>query len=184
MRRCPSPQRGATLIELMLAMGILAFGLLAMWHMHMFGITSTAAGRRHTVAAGIARELLSGIEQLPFAHPLVADTGATGPVPPATFGRLVDAYGNLAAGAREWDEGNPIPGVRLDATPEIAEARGYRRRWTVWGLSQTPGGASGVKVIGASVTWEDPPYSRRREVVEYTFLANPAMIFQNLAANL
>jgi prepilin-type N-terminal cleavage/methylation domain-containing protein len=180
------PARGMTLIEVMVAMTVLAVGLVAMWKMHVIGITSTAAGRRHSIAAGLARELVSGLEQVPFADPLVAETGPTGPVPPAVFGQLVQGDGTIVAGARVWDDAAPVPGVRLATArdPFAETSAAYTRRWTVWGFTPAAGSPSTVKIIAVSVTWLDPPFARPREVVEYTFVTNPGTTFQNLGANL
>lgn len=177
------PPRGVALIEVMVAMGILAFGLLAMWHMHVFGLSSTAAGRRHTVAMTLARELVEGLERLPFADPLLAETGAAGPLAPAPFGYLVAPGGALSSGAREWDDESPVPGVRPSSMREQGEGAGYARRWTVWGYGPAGGGAAAVKIVAVSVSWNDPPFPRPREVVLYTQVQNTGAIFQNLGAS-
>ncbi len=153
-----SPQHGFALIEVMVAMGVLAVGLLAMWHLHMIGLTSTSAGRRHTVATAI--------------------TGPPGPSAPAPFGALVYGLGTITPGARAWDDTSmAVPGVRRTSEMhEMAEASAnYQRSWTVWAVSQ-PGGLVGSKVVAVSVVWRDPPFQRPREVVQYTYVANPAVI--------
>ncbi len=192
--RRTSPARGASLIEVMIAMSVLAVGLLAMWRLHMVGLTSTAAGRRHTIATALARELVSGLERLSYGDPLITPANVTGQpqgvnqTPPAgTFGNLVDGSGAIAAGARQWDDANPVPGVRLvSQMREAAEGAQYERRWSVWGFvsPRAPAGSTpGVKVIAVSVIWHDPPFARPREVVLYTQVVNPASIVTGLGAN-
>ncbi len=192
-RRPVSPARGSTLIELMIAMAVLVVGLLAMWSLHMVGLTSTSAGRRQTIATALARELVSGLERLSYGDPLLTDnvTGQPqGPsqFPPAgTFGNLVDGSGNIAA-AHQWGDALPVGGVRLDSElREAAEASAhFERRWSVWGFvsPRAPAGSpAGVKIIAVSVTWRDPPFTRPREVVLYTQVVNPASILTGLGAN-
>jgi len=182
MPRRPTPKRGSSLLEVMIAMAVLSVGMLAMWHMHVFGLSSTAAGRRHTVATALARELVSGLERLSFADPLLAQTGATGPTAPTPFGELVAGGGAIAAGAHVWSDATPVPGVRTTAMSEASDGARYERRWTVWGYTFAAGSPSAVKIIAVSVTWTDPPFARPREVVLYTQVQNIGGIFQNVGA--
>lgn len=178
--------RGSTLIELMIAMAVIAVGLLAMWHLHVVGITSNAAGRRHTVATALAGELVTGLERLAFNDPALAAhyTGAgtiSGPPSSALFGALVQGDGTIRTGARDWSDATPIPGARLES--ELQEP-GYERRWTVWDMtspSAPAGTAAGVKVIAVSVIWRDPPFARPREVVLYSQVHNPGSLLAGLA---
>ncbi len=179
--RPTSPRAGGTsLIEVMIAMAVLAVGLLAMWHLHVVGITSTAAGRRHTTATALAQELVSGLERLGFDDPLLSATASGSSVGSSgVFGALVDGSGAVRSGAHDFDA-TPVPGVRLSSeVREKAEASaGYTRRWTVWAYS-TPaalaaGSTCGAKIIAVSVVWNDPPFARPREVVLYTQVYNAA----------
>ncbi len=192
MPRPPRPRpRGSSLIELMIAMAVIAVGLLAMWHLHVLGMTSTAAGRRQTIATALARELVSGLERLAFKDPLILDPDCTGPGttsgPPSdcVFGPLVDGSGTIREPIHRWSDGTPVPGVRLDSQlREKGDSAGYERRWSVWDvLSPQPGAAgttAGVKLIAVSVTWRDPPFARPREVVLYTQVANASAIVSGL----
>lgn len=192
----PRPPRGVSLIELMIAMAVIAVGLLAMWNLHVVGLTSTAAGRRHTVAVGLARELLSGLERLAFTDDRLGDNevgqGTPSGLPAsALFGPLVDGGGNVrtTGGLRpvhEWDDGAAVPGVRLDGEMrEAGDGGGYERRWTVWGVlsPSQAGGTPGVKLVAVSVVWRDPPFARPREVVLYSQVMNPGALASGLAAN-
>lgn len=195
MRRPPRPTpRGSSLIELMIAMAVIAVGMLAMWHLHVLGLTSNAAARRNTVATAIARELVSGLERLAYSDPLISDSTknyvaqgtAAGPPASALFAPLVDGSGTIKAGAYQWSDSTPVPGVRLDS--QMREkgdtAAGYDRYWTVWELlSPQPGaagGTAGVKLIAVSVIWHDPPFARPREVVLYAQVANAGSIISGL----
>ncbi len=205
MRRPPRPSpRGSSLIELMIAMAVIAVGMLAMWHLHVLGITSNAAGRRHTVATAIARELVSGLERLAFTDVQIGSTGSTnnykaqgtaaGPPSSALFGPLVNGDGTIKSGAGvyQWndnDSGRTVPGVRLDSQMrEMGDTTArYERRWTVWELlSPQPGaagGTAGVKLIAVSVIWRDPPFARPHEVVLYTQVVNASSIISGLVSS-
>jgi prepilin-type N-terminal cleavage/methylation domain-containing protein len=167
-----------TLIELMIAMAILSLGLLAMWQLHVVGITSNAAARRRTQAMAIASELAAGLERLAFTDPLLDPMGSAGPTPPTPFGQLVDPSGAILSGATVWSDSTRVPGVRL--TTQVREMSdpnaNFQRRWTVWSVAQSAGALVGSKIVAVSVTWNDPPFARPREVVQYTFIANPAII--------
>ncbi len=191
-----SSARGVSLIEVMIAMGVLAVGLLALWRLHMVGLTSTAAGRRQTVATALARELASGLERVSFGDALITPADVTGQPqgpsqapPPGTFGSLVDPSGNIATPLHQWSDGTQkVPGVRLDSQLREAldSAANYKRAWSVWGFvsPRAPAGSlAGVKMIAVSVTWLDPPFTRPREVVLYTQVVNPASIVTGLGAN-
>jgi hypothetical protein len=159
----------------MIAMAVLAISLVAMTQMHVLGITSTAAGRRQTSAVALAGELVAGLERLGFDDALLS-----GPAPstsaPTPFGRLVSGDGVIATGAHEWSDSTPVPGVRLDSQIREMSDRTARvqRRWTVWPV--LAGTLVGTKIIAVSVTYNDPPFSRPREVVQYTFIPNPSII--------
>lgn len=186
------PARGVSLIEMMIAMAIITVGLLAMWNLHMVGITSTAAGRRHTVATALARELVQGLERLSYSDVHITsalDVNApgtpTGLPADQIFGPLVDGSGSIKTTPHVWSDGSPIPGVRLDSQMrENAEGARFERRWTVWNVtspSAPAGSAAGVKLIAVSVTWHDPPFARPREVVLYTQVTNPGAVVSGLA---
>ncbi len=188
------PARGSSLVELMIAMAVIAVGLLAMWHLHVLGITSNAAGRRQTIATALARELVSGLERLAFTDGLVTKScygqpTSSGPAADCDgrFGSLVAPDGSISSDAaiHRWADGTPVPGVRLDSQMrEMTEGAGYERRWSVWELVSPQAGAAGkpagVKVIAVSVIWRDPPFARPREVVLYAQIANAASIVSGL----
>jgi hypothetical protein len=174
----------------MIAMAVIAVGLLAMWHLHVLGLTSTAAGRRHTIATAVARELLSGLERLSYADDRLSENyvgpgTSTRPPSSALFGPLVDGNGlrSDAGAAHAWEDSDArrIPGVRKNAEmPEKAEDVGYERRWTVWAVQSPSGGPVGAKLVAVSVVWRDPPFTRPREVVLYAVVPNPSAIAAGL----
>jgi len=173
------PARGVTLLEVMIAMAILTVGLLGMMHFQIVGITGNNGGRMHTIAAQLAQELVSGVERLQFGDPLVAPTGSSGPTAPTPFGPVLDVDGEVTAGAHEWSDASPMPGVRLstEIPPE------FERRWTVWAYSPTPGALPAAKLVAVSVIYQEPSIRYRREIVLYTQLSDVGTVLFNITAN-
>jgi Tfp pilus assembly protein PilV len=58
---------GFSLLEVMLALGILAFGILAMTVTQIEALKQGSAGRHTTDAAAVARTYLEQVQRLPFA---------------------------------------------------------------------------------------------------------------------
>jgi type IV pilus assembly protein PilV len=171
-----------TLIEVMVALSILLVGLLGMLQLHLVGMRANAGGRMATQGEEIARELAAGLERLQFGDPLLADSGSTGTARPTPFGPLVTGTGDITAGAHEWSDATPIPGVRL-STELPGGATTYARRWTVWGYSEVGGGTASYRLVAASVTWTEPGLARPREAVVYTQVRNPVTLFTAMAVN-
>lgn len=184
--------RGFSLIEVMIGLTILLVGLVPLLRLQIFGMASNSGARSHMVATQLAQELLSGIERLPFADPLVDTTETTGPTPPATFKPIVTGLGTIAeTGARRWNDSTAaVPGARSDASikaaygPDEAGGARFHRRWRVYGYSPAPGGVPTVKVVAVSVVWREPSLPRPREVVLYTELHNASAFLSGLTANL
>lgn len=190
MRNAASAARGVTLLEVMIAMAVLAVGLLAMWRLHVFGLTSNAAARRNTSAVAIAEELVSGLERLRFDDTLLSDGAGPSATPPSDFGPLVAGDGSFVSSSRvhTWSDSTPVPGVRknTDIPERQNAATNLERRWSVWTV-QTASAANGAlltpaKMIAVSVTWNDPPFGRPREVLLYTQVSNPDIIRSGAAS--
>ncbi len=185
-------ERGISLIETMIALAILLVGLVPLLRLQIFGMASNSGARSHMIATHLAEELVSGIERLAFADPLVKETEATGPTPPATFLPIVNGLGAVVeAGAHRWnDSTHAIPSVRTDADliatygEEAPGKARYERRWRVYGYSPGAGGTATVKIVAVSVVWREPSLPRPREVVLYTELHNPSALLNGLNANL
>ncbi len=170
---------GLTILEVMIAMGILLVGILGLMQLQVLGITSNNGGRMTSVATDLASELVAGIERLPFGDATISVTGTSGPTAPTPFGRLVSGM-TVASGAHDWDDAAPIPGVR--GSTEIPS--GYQRRWTVWGYSPSTGALPAVKLVAVSVIWYEPSFSAPREIVRYTQLVDSGVLVSNIPANM
>ncbi len=73
-------RRGFTLIEVMVAMGILAFGLLAMLVMQIYALQFGRSGLHTTRAGVLAQDRMELLQRLPWSDPqLTATAGFTAP---------------------------------------------------------------------------------------------------------
>ncbi len=75
LRTVRSNQTGLTLVEVMVALGVLAFGLLAMLTMQIHALRTGRLGRHYTQAAQVARDRMELFHRLPWTDPQVQDTG-------------------------------------------------------------------------------------------------------------
>jgi hypothetical protein len=186
-RRPPHPrdQRGTTLLEAMIALAILAVGLLGMMKLQIIGITSNAGARAHTTAAQLATELAGSLEGLPFDDARLAGTLDTSP--PSPFGSLL-AADTSAETIHAWSDGEPVPGARLDSAIEADPLDGsqplYRRRWTVWDYvgAGSASGAAATKIVAVSVIYHERGNASPREVVVLTQRSNPGLALSFAAA--
>jgi Tfp pilus assembly protein PilV len=171
MSRPRKPARGTTLIEVMVAMSVLFFGLLGMTKLQVWGLNSNQGARANTIATQLARELASGLERLPFHDPRLAATGA--------FGGLLQADGTVMASG--FTPFTPVPGVRDDAGLETDDAGPvYQRRWTV--SARQAAGQDATKIIAVSVVFRERGFARLKEVVVYGHNINRPLLTANLPA--
>lgn len=71
------PEAGFTLIEAMVAVAILGFGLLTLAMMQLEAISQGAAGRHSADAAAIARTYLEQVQRLPWSELDTAEAAGT-----------------------------------------------------------------------------------------------------------
>lgn len=79
----PAPARrrgGMTLVEVMLATVLLAFGLLAMLALQLHAMRGGQRGRHYTEAAQIARDQMELMHRTPWTDPNVQPTGWIAPI--------------------------------------------------------------------------------------------------------
>lgn len=92
----PRAQRGASLIEAMMSLVILAIGILGVLQMSGLASQQNALATRESTASLIARDLVDVIDRMPYAHTALG--GQTLPVPELR----VDIY-DRAQGIRNFD---------------------------------------------------------------------------------
>lgn len=167
MRSAPSP-RGSTLLEVMIALSILAVGLLAMMRLQVLGFTSNQGARAQMEAAELAQELAAALERLPFTDARLAAT--------SSFGSLLTP--SAQAGAVDYADFAAITGVRPEsAIPALGGAPVYERRWTVQSVA---GGTA--KIVAVSVVYRERTIALPREVLIYVGKVDAGNVGGDVAA--
>ncbi len=128
-------RRGFTLLETVIAMGVLLIGATGMVGLHMQGLRMEADARRITRATAIAQDLMDQISIWPWGDARLGTATALNDTMLATLGdpafafegsapptaSFSDESGGLTTGGTTWN------GIPLAAT----QAEGYERYWNV-----------------------------------------------------
>jgi type IV pilus assembly protein PilV len=134
---------GFTLLEVLIAVVVLAFGLLAIAQMQVIAIRFNYQGRDATEAVTLARHQLELLKTLPFDNANLADTDDT------NNGDLYDTVTIDHA-----DPNNPIDGK-------------YTR---IWNVADFGGTTKSVMIV---VSWLSGPNRIPRQVEFPTVISNP-----------
>lgn len=126
--RARSRRRGGfTLIEVMVALGILAAGLLAVAAAQLYAMQGGTSGRHSSDAAAIAHSQLENLHRMDFADAALAATGGA------------------------W---TPSPGLVVDrtvqTTPVDAVEMSYTMQWRIRDVDPN------LKAVDLRVTWDEP----------------------------
>ncbi len=176
-----STPRGFSLIECMIALTVLAVGLVALWHVQVFALYSDAGARASVRAQELAHELAAALLRLDQADARLAaiDTGAM----PAHFGQPLDS--STVGHWRTYGTGDSLPGVTptasierdpLDSTQPL-----FKRMWSVWQLD-TANPASAIRLVAIAVVYHEKSLVRPRAVTLWVQVANPGAATINAAA--
>jgi len=118
---------GFTLIEVMVALGILAAGLLAVAAAQLYAMQGGSTGRHSSDAATIAHSQLENLHRLQFSDAALAATGGA------------------------W---TPNPGLQVDrtvqTTPVDAVEMSYTMQWRIQDVDPN------LKAVDLRVTWDEP----------------------------
>ena len=173
MRTHPS-ERGYTLVESMIAIGILLVGAAGLASTYVQGVAMTGDARRATEATAIASDLLNNISLWPYqstalANASTSNDGDIGDTAHA-FETTADPLGSSLADHGEADL--TAMGARWTGIPQ-ADLRGvFERYWNVAYIDTNGDGVTDLVQIAVIVRWQQSGAWRR--VVLLTAKQNPA----------
>jgi prepilin-type N-terminal cleavage/methylation domain-containing protein len=133
--RSQSP-RGFTLLETVIAMGVLLIGATGMVGLHMQGLRMEGDARRITRATAVAQDLMDQISTWPWGDARLGSPALSNNTMLATLGDPAFAFENSgtptasfsdASGGLTSNGGLPWNGIPLAST----QAEGYERYWNV-----------------------------------------------------
>lgn len=142
-------REGLTLIELMIAFGILAFGLLALLALQVEAMQSGQTGRHVSEAARIARDRMETFQRLDWDDAALQDTG--GWAGPATVDRDVEMDGGNTITQQSYDVRWQIDDHPSDPTLRFIDVR---VTWTE-GAGQNP---DSKEFVMSSILHDDPGF--------------------------
>lgn len=183
MRR-PIPSRtsrGFSLIESMIALTVLAVGLLALWRVQVFALYSDQGARANVRAQELARELAAALLRLDPSDARLSPnyTGAL----PASFGQVLDA--STASNWRTLGTSDTLAGATpttaIEPDPLAPGQPLFQREWSVWQMDSA-NTASAIRLVAVSVVYHERELLRPRAVTLWIQVANPGAAAVNAAA--
>lgn len=121
-------QRGGfTMIEVVIAMAVLAVGLLGVAAMQIYALRDSGSARHKTRAAGIARTQLESFANMPFSDPLMAATSG-------------------------WSSPPVVVNQEVAASTGTQIEQSYNVQWRISNLNLIPT----LKSVDVRVTWNEP----------------------------
>jgi hypothetical protein len=135
-----------TLIEVMIALGVLALGLLAMLAMQVSAMRGGKYGRHTTQAAQLARDQMEFLHRLDWGDAAIQPTGWTAPVPTSV---VVQSAG----GPQQEMVFNVSYRITNDATDPNLRLMDVRVTWTEM---NAPAGAPPRRYAMSTIRHDDP----------------------------
>ena len=128
-------QRGFSLVEVMVALGILATGLLAVAAAQLYAMRGGSSGRHSTNAAEFAQAQVENFQRMAWADPNLAATGGWFPAAPVQV----------------------TTDIQTDAAPVTEQT--YALQWRITNVSGS------LKSIDVRVQWNEPERPNRSYTV-------------------
>lgn len=172
MRLISTWRRGTTLVEAMIALAVLTFGMLSIVRGTVAVSQQNALARKRTLAQAMARELADELRGQTYASTLLTNsTTMPGTTPPSIS---VSSTGTATF--------TPDPGAHVDsalaALPVInlstfaAESQSSARFWRVWYASEPE---TGLKIVRVTVFYDDG-LGGQGQVEQFTGLTDSAIL--------
>jgi prepilin-type N-terminal cleavage/methylation domain-containing protein len=141
-----------TLIEVMIALAVLAIGLLAMLAMQVSAMRSGKYGRHTTQAAQLARDQMEYLHRLDWADPLMAPTAWTAPTFMGTAGpvNVVVQSANGPQQEMNYTVSHRITNDAVDANLRLLDVR------VNWTELNAPAGAPPRRYAMSTIRHNDP----------------------------
>ena len=164
--------RGTTLIELMVATGVLTIGILGVMQMSVVASQQTAFAARLSAASLTARDLVDAVVRLPYDHPALTIPAGAQTASVTVFDARQGTY------TLEWQNAAPV----LSATPAIlkadrhsSSAAGIERVWWTIDRDLDADGNEMAKNIQVHVQVAIPGF-QPRTLDFWTVKYNPAFV--------
>lgn len=138
------PREGFTLVEVMITLGVLAFGLATLAYMQLYAMRQGSQGRHTANAAALARSYLEQAVRVPWSELDAAEAAGTW-VPPGWPGAP-----------------NPQVAVQLPGAGGASVERSYTVNWRVANVGAAPVCLRDVEV---QVSWDEEEMSNRKSLV-------------------
>ncbi len=172
------PQRGFTLVEVMVAMAIMLIGATGLMGLYSTGVVMNGEARHLTRATAIAEDLLNNISLWPYQDnvagtPLAnTSTANDGDLGDTAFRFQTDAD-PIASGLADHGEADLAAlGVAWTGLPASELEGGYQRYWSVAYVDVDGDGVNDQAQIAVIVRW--PQGGGWRRVVLLSAKLNPA----------
>jgi len=139
--RTATRQSGVTLVEMMVALGIMAFGILTMALMQLAALKQGTQGQHTTDAAAVGRTYLEQVHRLPWSELTTAVAAGDWTNP-------------------SWAGANPSVTVALD-TPISGTAAPGQTYAVTWRVTDVAGNSC-LRDVEIRITWNEQDFSAPR----------------------
>jgi type II secretory pathway pseudopilin PulG len=173
--RTHGSERGYTLIENMVAIGIVVLGAAGLSATFLQGVNMTGDARRMTQATAIAQDLLNNISTWPYQDNVsgtpLANTSTSNDADIADTAHAFETTANpVASGLADHGE-TDLPALWTGIPTGAPQLTGFERYWNVVYIDTNGNGVNDLVQIAVIVRWQQGGNYRR--VVLVTAKLNP-----------
>lgn len=173
MNRTAHPPRGFTIIESMIAMGVLLLGGAGLAAMYKTTQVFLVDSNRLAGASAVAQDMVSQIDTWDFADPRLANVSTTNDADLGdSAGRFLTSASPVSDGVADHDEDDLSSGAWNGLPSSAVQSLGMERYWNVSYVDDSNGnGVPDAVRIAVIVRW--PQGEAWRRVVFVTVKPNP-----------